>query len=200
MQAKLRYLKHINFCTHHFYFSGRKTTAKKLKISKAERNVQLKIMAAKRRINRLKNKVKKQAAEIKAAKKFVANPAVLDVLQNCSSNAKLLMRVQWREDKKKDKGRRFTLQEKVAALSIMKQSPKAYRFLRKIFILPAKQTLAKLIEKCNLRPGINKNIFLQLKKKAEKMKVSERLCILLFDEVSLRAQLTYNKKKIKLLG
>lgn len=110
------------------------------------------------------------------------------------------MQVQWREDKKKDKGRRFTLKEKIAALSICKQSPKAYRFLRKIFILPANQTLAKVIQRCNLRPGLNKNIFLQLKKKAEKIKISERLCIILFDEVSLKAQISYNEKKDKITG
>lgn len=110
------------------------------------------------------------------------------------------MSIQLREDKKKDKGRRFSLQEKIAALSIFKQSPKAYRFLRKIFILPVNQTLAKLIQKCNLRPGVNQNIFEQLKNKAEKMKISERLCILLFDEVSLKAQIIYNERKDKITG
>ncbi|KAI4462935.1 thap domain [Holotrichia oblita] len=39
--------------------------------------------------------------------------------------------------KMKPRGRRFTLDDKLLALSIMKQSPKGYRFLQKVFALPA---------------------------------------------------------------
>lgn len=188
-----------SYKSYHFYLSGRKTSARTLKLSRVERNILQKIMAARRRINKLKNKVKKQTAKIKEAKKIIVNPAVLDVLENCLSTAKLLIWIQWREDNKKDKGRRFTLQGKVAALSIFKQSPKAYRFLRKIFILPANQTLAKVIQRCNLRPGLNKNIFYNYKGKLEKLK-SQKGCALLFDEVSLKAQILYNEKKDKITG
>ncbi|CAK1588706.1 unnamed protein product [Parnassius mnemosyne] len=183
---------------------GEKQAAKKKTkhrfLTKAEKELQQKLVAARIKISKMKNKVKKQAANIKAAKKLVTNPAVLDVLENCSSTAKLLMQLQWREDRKKEKGRRFTLQEKIAALSILKQSPKGYRFLRKIFILPAQQTVIKLIQMSNLMPGINSNIFSQLKTKAESMKPQEKLCIILFDEISLKANITYQERKDKISG
>lgn len=143
----------------------------------------------------MKTKLKKQAA-----KKMSTNPAFLDVIENCSSTAKLLIKMQFRENKKREKGRRFSLDEKIVALSILKQSPRGYRFFRNIFILPAPQTLAKLVQKTNLKPGLNKNIFAQLKKKTESMNQQARLCIILFDEVSLKAQVHYNERKDKVTG
>lgn len=101
-------------------------------------------------------------------------------------------------EKIKKKG--FTLQEKIIALSILKQAPKGYRFLRKIFILPAPQTLIKLVQKSNIGPGVNKNVFSQMRKRAASMKLEEKLCVLMFDEVSLKAQISYNERKDKLTG
>ncbi|CAH2989328.1 unnamed protein product [Chilo suppressalis] len=165
-----------------------------------EKTLHTMIVAAKRKIKKLQSKVKKQSAEIKAAKKMTSNPAVLNMIENCSSSAKIIMEMQWRENRKKGKGRRFTMQEKILSLCILKQSPKAYNFFRKIFILPAPQTLVKLVQSLNLRPGLNKNIFAQLKKKAQSMKVEEKLCVLLFDEISLKAHLSFNQKKDKVTG
>ncbi|KAI5641715.1 transposase protein domain-containing protein [Phthorimaea operculella] len=101
---------------------------------------------------------------------------------------------------KGDKGRRFTLKEKILALSIMKQSPKGYRFLRKIFILPSPQTLLRVLSMANIRPGINKNTMAQIKKATEKMTVEDRLCIVLFDEMSLKPNVTYNDRKDRVTG
>lgn len=108
--------------------------------------------------------------------------------------------LQFREINKKDKGRRFSLDEKIASLSIFKQSPKCYRFIRKIFILPAPQTLIKLINEANVKPGINQNIFQQIKGAVAKLKIEDRLCIILFDEVSLKANLTYNERRDHVIG
>uniref|UniRef100_A0A2H1WNY7 SFRICE_013393 n=1 Tax=Spodoptera frugiperda TaxID=7108 RepID=A0A2H1WNY7_SPOFR len=84
------------------------------------------------------------------------------------------------------------LDEKNVALSILKQSPKGYRFFRKLFILPAPQTLVNLIQQSNLRPGLNRNIFSQLQKKTEAMKLKDKLCLLIFDEISLKARFVDN--------
>ncbi|KAL0820225.1 hypothetical protein ABMA28_006146 [Loxostege sticticalis] len=192
---------HVRLCDPHYSIKAIK--GKKLfrvYMTKTEKELYDKIVAARIKICKMKNKLKIQAAHIKAAKTLVKNSAFLETLENCSSMAKLLMQIQWREDKKKEKGRRFTLDEKIAALSVYKQSPKAYRYLRKIFILPSEQTLCKVIQRSNLKPGINKNIFEQLKKKAETMKTEEKLCILLFDEVSLKPFITYQERKDHITG
>lgn len=73
--------------------------------------------------------------------------------------AKKIFWMQIKQYAKKIKGRRFTNEEKMIALSILKQSPKCYKFLQRIFILPSKNTLNKMISKLNVLPGINKQIF-----------------------------------------
>ncbi|XP_050663944.1 uncharacterized protein LOC126964709 [Leptidea sinapis] len=60
---------------------------------------------------------------------------------------------------KKASGRRFSDEEKLISMAIMKQSPKCYRFLHKIFILPSKYTLNKMIAELNIEAGINAQIF-----------------------------------------
>lgn len=62
------------------------------------------------------------------------------------------------------KGRRYTDEEKLIALSIMKQSPKCYRFLQRIFILPSKNTLNRMITTLNVEAGVNTQIFEAVKK------------------------------------
>ncbi|KAH9644402.1 hypothetical protein HF086_006430 [Spodoptera exigua] len=146
----------------------------------------------------MKNRFKKLSVNVKAAKQIASNPAVCDILENCTSTRKLLISMQCQEDHKKEKERRFTLQEKIASLSIFKQSPKGYRFLRFFFILPAQQTLIKLVQICNIKPGINSNIFSQLKNKADNMKIEQRLCVVMFDEVSLKSNVAYNERKDKI--
>lgn len=73
--------------------------------------------------------------------------------------AKKIFWMQVQQCTKKVRGRRFSNEEKMIALSIMKQSPKCYKFLKRIFILPSKNTLNKMISNLKVLPGINKQIF-----------------------------------------
>ncbi|XP_038222388.1 uncharacterized protein LOC119839982 [Zerene cesonia] len=46
--------------------------------------------------------------------------------------------------KNKPKGRRFSNEEKIMALDLMKQNPKAYKYLQEMLIAPSKRTLQRL--------------------------------------------------------
>lgn len=54
---------------------------------------------------------------------------------------------QLRTQSKKARGRRFSLNDKVFALSLFKESGKAYRLLQKMFALPSRSFLMKLLKK-----------------------------------------------------
>lgn len=56
------------------------------------------------------------------------------------------------------------------------------------------------MSEADVKPGINKKIFTQLRKASEKMKIEDKLCILLFDEMSLKASVSYNQRKDKVTG
>ena len=65
----------------------------------------------------------------------------------------------FRNIKHKPKGRRWSLKEKVLALSLLKRSPKAYTFLRSLFPLPSRRSLQSILNTVHFRMGINAHVF-----------------------------------------
>lgn len=108
---------------------------------------------------------------------------------------------QIRSQSKKPQGRRFTLDDKIFALSLFKQSGKAYRLLQKVFALPCKSTLMSLLQKIPFEAGINKKIFQHLKKTVNKIKNPlDKYCTVIFDEISLSAGLQYVPHQDRVIG
>ncbi|KAJ8735757.1 hypothetical protein PYW07_007377 [Mythimna separata] len=173
---------------------------KRVALSQSEHVLYKKLMLVGVKLSKCRNKVKNQAKKIKAMQNLMTNPQFLKTLDELPSTSKILTLLQFREHKKGNKGRRFTLKEKIIALSFLKQSPKGYRFLRKIFILPSRQTLLKLLNMADINPGINKNMIQQIKTATEKMKLNDKICIVLFDEMSLKPNVTYNERKDQVCG
>ena len=64
--------------------------------------------------------------------------------------------------------------------------------LGKIFKLPSKSTLSKILQGSGISPGISDKVMHALKIKANQMSIEDRQCVLLFDEMSLKYGLTYN--------
>lgn len=95
---------------------------------------------------------------------------------------------------RKQKGRRYNLEQKLLALTLYKKSPACYRVLRRLFSLPCQSTLNKLLNKVPMKPGINDHIFSGLQAMAETQTEEENLCTLLFDEMAIRKHLHYNPK------
>ena len=110
-----------------------------------------------------------------------------------SSAAARFFSCQITESQKGKKAHRFTIDEKIFALALCKRSGRAYKFLSEFFVLPARSTLNRLIQGLNLYPGINDKMFQNLKNVVQNMKVIDRHCILLFDEMALSPSLSYNE-------
>lgn len=71
-----------------------------------------------------------------------------------SAVASLFMRLQIRETRKMSKGRRFIMNKKILSLSLYKISPKCYRMLSRLFILPSKGTLNNILSSVNISTGM----------------------------------------------
>ncbi|CAK1584670.1 unnamed protein product, partial [Parnassius mnemosyne] len=117
-----------------------------------------------------------------------------------SSAAKSLFYMQVKGTGKKPRGRRFTLNEKILALSLYKPSPKAYRLLSQLCVLPSRRTLQNILQKVDLKPGINEKIFEHLKKKVSEMPDKHKFCCILFDEMSIATNLSYDRAHDKING
>ena len=93
------------------------------------------------------------------------------------------------------KGNRWSVRDKSFALSLLHASPKAYRILQKLFYLPSVDTLRNTMKKIDIYPGFPKKILSAFKCKVQHMSEAEKLCVLVFDEVSLKTCINYNVEK-----
>lgn len=108
---------------------------------------------------------------------------------------------QIRMQPQKPRGRRFTTDDKVFALSLYKQSGKAYKVLSKMFALLSRKCILDLLKKIPFEAGINKRIFEHLKTAVQKIKHKlDRYCTVVFDEISLSASLQYLEQYDKVIG
>lgn len=98
------------------------------------------------------------------------------------------------------KGRRYTLNDKIFALSLMKQSPKGYKLFSKVFAVPSRKTLTNLLGTVPFNAGINSAIFEQLKETVQKIKDLDKYCTIIFDEITVDPSLTYNMKCDLIMG
>lgn len=134
----------------------------------------------------------------RAEKFMVQHRNSMNKLNNITCNFILS---QIRTQSKKPQGRRFSIDDKVFALSLFKQSGKAYRLLQKVFALPSKRTILNLLQRIPFQTGINHQIFEHLKKTVNKLKnTQDKYCNIIFDEISLSANLQYIPNQDKVIG
>lgn len=69
-----------------------------------------------------------------------------------------------------------------------------------LFTLPSAATLRELLHKIPCDTGINSSVQSHLKKTAEGMKDLEKVCIIMWDEMSLTPHIQYDQSKDKLVG
>lgn len=87
------------------------------------------------------------------------------------------------------------------ALSLYKQSGACYKLLSKLFVLPSAATLKYLLRTISLQPGVNKFIFKHLRQHVARMRdEKDKLCVLMWDEMSLEANLQYDQLNDKIIG
>jgi len=137
---------------------------------------------------------------LKAAEKM--SEAFLDsnVMGRLTPAAAIFTRLQFRETRNVPKDRRFTMNEKLLSLSLYKHSTKSYRILSKLFILPSRKTLSALLSKIPITNGIDKTFLKVLHINVQKLTEKERFCVILFDEVSIDAQLHYDSSAGSIVG
>jgi hypothetical protein len=90
--------------------------------------------------------------------------------------------------------------ERLVAMSIYYQSPKAYRFLSKIMKLPSKTSICRWVQNVRVQPGLNSYMIKLLEAKVKNLSVKDKQCILLMDEVALKKGLRYCKMRDIVVG
>lgn len=74
--------------------------------------------------------------------------------------------MQWENMSRKSHGRRYTTEDKVMAVALLKQCGYGYKTLEKTFSLPSKRTLTGFFNRIPIQPGFCNGIFNILKPEA----------------------------------
>lgn len=145
------------------------------------------------KLNRLSSKMNTWKSGVRLASKFAEENNFNKLAEKVNSITYNFICSQTKNQKVKPKGRRFTLDDKILALSVYKQSPKGYRYLSTIFSLPSLKTIMNLLKHVPFTPGINNHIIEHIKCQAQHLLNLDKKCMVLFDEMALEAKFTYDK-------
>lgn len=137
---------------------------------------------------------------LKAAEKVSEQFLDSNVVGRLTPAAAIFTKLQFRETCNLARGRRFTMEEKLLSLSLYKQSMKSYRILSKLFTLPSRKTLSTLLSKIPITTGLDKTFLKVLSTNVQQLKERDRYCVIMFDEVSLHAELHYDSSSGLITG
>lgn len=149
---------------------------------------------------RLTRKLNSAQQKIKQSNKLIQNPVLNNISKYVSPTVYRFLEAQIKNFRLKPRGRRYTTEDKIFALSVYKSSPRGYRLLQKLFALPSRQSLGKLLQNITFGPGINVRIFEHLKQVVSNLQEKDRYCTVIFDEISLQVGLEYSKHKETIEG
>lgn len=117
---------------------------------------------------------------------------LLESLKFSSQAAKTIAAMQLRSLKSIQK---WTKTEKELCLSIYYKSPSTYIHMRRQgIVMAAPSTIRKWLGQTNCLPGLQKDVFLNVKQRFKNATIQERSCVLAFDEMSIMNSLEYSKK------
>ncbi|CAH2088788.1 unnamed protein product [Euphydryas editha] len=152
----------VRLCGKHFEqkYHTRVLTSEKINYIKESSKLKVKLLKA-------QEKCKTLAQRLRKAENFSKNSSFIKAIEKLPDPALLFTKMQL-QYMKKPRGRRFFIEEKILALTIYKQSQKAYNLMRKLFVLPSKRSLQKILNLIPLKPGINEFVFENLKKTVAK--------------------------------
>ncbi|TGZ50608.1 hypothetical protein DBV15_11883 [Temnothorax longispinosus] len=99
-------------------------------------------------------------------------------------------------------GHRYEAKQKALALTLYKTMGKrAYSRLRDVFPqIPSRQTLQLALEKIPLTAGLNPFILRHLENISLEMSAKDKVCILMWDEVSIQFSVTYDSRRDIICG
>ena len=112
----------------------------------------------------------------------------------------LFIEMQLRNVDLNPRGRRFTEEEKVLALSIFKKSPAAYTHMANLFTVPSKTVLRDYLSEIPLDTGINMSIVKHLTDLTKNLTLKDKQLSACWDEAHVHPHVAYDFKKDKIIG
>lgn len=92
----------------------------------------------------------------------------------------------------KKNGRRWSPEMQKFALCLYFHGPAAYRFIASTMALPSPRSIRRWLSRIEMRPGIIPGVMETIEKATENWSREDRVCCLMFDEMSINQHLQYD--------
>lgn len=138
----------------------------------------------------------------KSKRKMAVKLCHSEMLKSATSNLSPIIRKYFTNSFKNAQAlkRNWDVSDKVFGLALFKKGPRCYRFLSSHIPMPSLRTINRLLDSIPFQPGLNTELLSKLGKRVSKMARVDKICTLMFDEMSLSRQMTYDKKHDKVVG
>ncbi|XP_064475297.1 uncharacterized protein LOC135389170 [Ornithodoros turicata] len=117
-----------------------------------------------------------------------------------SKEALEIFRVQLYLQRFRKYGRRWPEYFRGLALKLHFMGPRAYRFLSRFLALPTERTLRTWLKDIHVEPGVLPEVLNRLEAKLKDLPLKDRTCMLMFDEMSIKQHLQYDRGSDVVLG
>ena len=177
------------------------TTPTRLKLKRRVKSLQRVKYRMKKRINALKSSNRYRSVDDKT--EILAIDKIVRAASKHLTPLQLeLFRCQMIANQRKSKRIVWTVKMKSFSLQLQYKSPSAYKLLCQHFTLPSADTLQKFVNTSigRLQPGFSEQLMRIVEMRVEELLPSDRQCALVFDEMSLKSQIVFDKHIDKILG
>lgn len=148
---------------------------------KKARDLQVRLEIAQRNNCSLKRALKRRTQDL--VEELAISPVTRRIVQGELKNFR-----------KKPKGRRWTMDDKLWCLAFYKRSRQGYRFVSRYMVLPSESTLKDILKHIVLEPGVSQPMLEMLKSQvADTFTEADKHCVVLFDEIFLRGRLDFKQ-------
>lgn len=158
------------------------------------------LLKLRKRIILLRQQLRREKEKLKKRRVITTKQAVEHLKAVTPQSFHSLLDMHVRLGKRSPRGRRYSNTEKTLALSLFQSSPSTYRLLRKLFLLPSPSTLKASLRKLNLQTGFNDDILKSLEAKVKGLPEEDRICILTYDEMTMKEFLQYDQSRDAIFG
>ncbi|XP_049516658.1 uncharacterized protein LOC119437561 isoform X2 [Dermacentor silvarum] len=145
--------------------------------------LQSKVASCRRTITRLQKKQSKLPPSISKALNIIRPCVTEEVFKLLCTHVRLHQR---------GKGKRFPVWLKKFALHLNFRGPRAYRFLAPIFCLPTQRSLRRWLSNVRMSAGVIPGVIESISASTHAWNVRDRVCTLMFDEIALKKNLSYD--------
>ena len=158
------------------------------------------IKTLKNKISRLRKRIPASAPSFKTAKKVEKEHLIKQLSKYFKGQTLEFIATQIRLADVPPNARKWNEKTNALALSLSHASPKAYRMLSRLFILPSESTLRRAMQTVQIFPGFSQHILDALQKKVASMPENSNLCAVVFDEMSIKEHVSYNVERDEVEG